>query len=72
MELKTIKAKEGENAAVEKLVDKKRGRPFLLGDELDWQVQTYLLDFRESATVVNTAIVIGCAQGLPKHYDSNH
>ena len=31
----------------------------------------YLLDLTEGATVVNTAIAIGCAQGLVKHYDSN-
>ena len=30
-----------------------------------------MLDFREGATVVNTAIAIGCDQGLVKHYDSN-
>ena len=42
-----------------------------MGDKLDRQVQAYLLDFREGATVVNTAIDIGCAQGLVKHYDSN-
>ena len=30
-----------------------------------------MLDFREGATVVNTAIAIGCAQGLVKLYDSN-
>ena len=42
-----------------------------MGDKLDWQVQAYLLDFSEGATVVNTAIAIGCAQGLIKHYDSN-
>ena len=70
LELKR-KAKEEESPVVEKLVDKKRGRPFLLGDELDQQVRAYLLNLRESATVVNTAIAIGCAQGLVKHYDSN-
>ena len=30
-----------------------------------------MLAFREGVTVVNTAIAIGCAQGLVKHYDSN-
>ena len=40
-ELKSIKAKESENEVVEKLVDKKQGHPFLLGDELDRQVQAY-------------------------------
>ena len=71
-ELKTSrKSKEGEDAVVKKLVEKKRGCPFLLGEELDKQVQAYLSDFREGATVVNTAIAIDCAQGLVKHYDSN-
>ena len=66
-----LKAREGKSAVVEKLVDKKRGHPFLLGEALDKQVQAYLLDLREGATVVNTAIAIGCAQGLVQHYDSN-
>ena len=71
-ELKTKrKSKEGEDAVVEKLVEKKQGRPFLLGEELDKQVQAYLSDFRKGAMVVNTTIAIGCAQGLVKHYDCN-
>ena len=72
-ELKTSRKSkgEGEDVVVEKLVEKKQGRPFLLGEELDKQVQAYLSDFREGATVVNTAIAIGCVQGLVKHYDSN-
>ena len=65
------KVREGKSAVVEKFVDKKQGRPFLLGEVLDKQGKAYLLDVRESATVVNTAIAIGCAQGLPQHYDSN-
>ena len=65
------KAREGKSAVVEKVVDKKRVRPFLLREVLDKQVQAYLLDLREGSTVVNTAIAIGCAQGLVQHYDSN-
>ena len=49
----------------------KRGRPLLLGEELDQQVQAYLLEYRRNATAVDTTIVIGCAQGLVKDYDSN-
>ena len=39
-----------------------------MGGGLDQQVQACLLDFREGATVVKTAIAIGCAQ---EHYGSN-
>ena len=44
---------------VQKLLEKKRGRPFLLGEELEMQVRTYL-----------AAIAIGCAEGIVKNKDS--
>ena len=56
---------------MKELPNRKRGRPLVLGEELDQQVQAYLLEYRRNATVVNTAIVIGCAQGLVKDHDSN-
>ncbi len=41
---------------------KKRGRPLLIGDDLDNQVQAYIKDLRKSHAAVNTAIVIAAGK----------
>jgi len=46
------------------LSDEKRGRKLILGEELDKQVQSYLLDLRCSNAVVNSSITIAVAQGI--------
>ena len=56
---------------VTELVQKKRGRPLLLGNELDEYVKTYLHFVREKGGVVNTAITIACAEGIIINHDSN-
>ena len=56
---------------ISELPIKKRGCPLLLGEELDKQVQSYLTSFRESGAVVNTAIAMGCAEGIVRSADSN-
>ena len=56
---------------ITELPQKKRGRPLLLGEELDKQVQAYLTSFRESGAVVNTAITMACAEGIVRSSDSN-
>ena len=56
---------------IDVLPGKKRGRPLLLGEELDRQVQAYLTSFRESGAVVNTATAMGCAEGIVMSIDSN-
>ena len=48
------------------LPKKKMGRPLLLGDELDKQVQEYIKSLRSGHAVVNTAIVLGVAEGIVK------
>ncbi len=48
----------------ETLKDAPRGRPKLLGDDLDQQLQTYLRQLRVSGGIVNRPIVIGAAKGL--------
>ena len=47
--------KAGEDMTVNEIADKKRGRPLLLGCELDKQVQAYLILLRENGPVINTA-----------------
>ena len=58
-----------EDFTVQKLPEK-RGRPFLLGEELEMQVRTYLTALRANGAVVNTATAIGCAEGIVKSKDS--
>ena len=54
-----------------KLENRKRGRPLLLGNELDKQVKMYITALRSNGAVVNSTIVMACAEGLVKSHDSN-
>ena len=60
-----------EDTAVEWLPVKPKGRPLLLGPELDRQVQDYLISLREAGGVVNTLIAIAAATGIVRRHDSN-
>lgn len=51
------------------LPPKKRGRPVLLGAELDSKVQIYLKKLREKGASVSTRIVIAAARGIVMAYD---
>ena len=55
---------------VAKLPEKKKGRPYLLGEELDKQVRACLTSLQDHGAVVNTAIAISCAKGIVKNKDS--
>ena len=70
-EIKKRRREGREDISVERLPEKKRGRPLLLGDELEAQVREYLIALRANGAVVNTAIAIGCAEGIVKSKDSN-
>ena len=59
------------NELVRELVDKKRGRPLLLGKELDAEVQAYIHDLRLVGCAVYTAVVIATAEGIVEDYDAN-
>ena len=63
--------KSGKEVVVRELVDRKCGRPLLLGNELDQQVQAYGNDLRLNDGIVNTAIIIATGEGIIKDYDSN-
>ena len=58
------KRKAEEDLAISTLPTKKRGRPLLLGEDLDTKVQQYLRALRESGGAINTAIVLGAARGI--------
>ena len=49
---------------IKELPRKKQGRPLLLPDELDHQVQEYIKDLRKRGLPVNTAVVIAAAEGI--------
>ena len=49
---------------VEELPTKKRGRPNLLGEDLELQVRANLKALHLNGVVVNTAIIIGVADGI--------
>ena len=61
----------GKEVVVRELIDKKRGRPLLLGEEMDEQVRVYIRELRANGYPINTAIVIATGQGIIKDYDSN-
>ena len=50
---------------------KKRGRPLLIGDDLDKQVQAYIKDLRKSHAAVNTAILISAGEGIVRGHDAS-
>ena len=58
-----------DDLTVEALAHRKRGRPLLVGSNMDSFIQKYILKVRESKGVVNTSIVIAGARGLLKRMD---
>ena len=50
---------------------KKRGRPLLVGEILDKQVQMYIKELQKGHCIVNTAILISAAQGIVMAHDAN-
>ena len=53
------------------LPQKRRGRPLLLGDELEQEVKIFIKAARERGTVVNTETVMGTARGVVISHDAN-
>ena len=50
---------------------KKRGWTLLLGNVVDGRVQSFIRDIRCHGVVINTAVVMGCAEGIVSHNGSN-
>ena len=61
----------GKDSNINELPSKKRGRPLLLGSELDERVQLFLKQLRANGAVINTAIVMATAEGIVQSEDSN-
>lgn len=64
------RVKLGKNLTIEELQTKKRGHSYMLGEEMDRQLQEYVKSLRESKTVVNSTIVLPAAEGIVKSHDS--
>ena len=56
---------------IKELHCKKAGKPLLLGEELDKQVREYVKYMREHGAVVNSAVVMGAAEGIVMSKDAN-
>lgn len=65
-----VKAGE-EDLSIERFPAREKGRPLLLGQDLDRQVRTYLTSLRDVGGVVNTSIAIAAATGIIRRHNSN-
>jgi len=65
------KEKDEEENAVHELVPKKRGRPLLIGEELDEQVREYIKELRRFRAIINAQIAIAVGMGLVLNKDAN-
>ena len=65
------KRKNGKDPVVTELVTKEKGRPLMLGIEMDKAVQEYISSLRVTSGVVNTAIVMGAAEGIVSARDAS-
>jgi len=55
---------------VQSIPSKKRGRPLLLGSELDEQVKAYIKDVRGKGGAIDTTLVIACAEAIVKRVNN--
>ena len=62
--LKQLAKEKHTGKSVEALPTKRKGRPLLVGAELDTAIQDYLKSLRLAGGVVNTIITLGAAEGI--------
>ena len=70
-QLKTSAKEVSDDSTVQELVSKKRGRPLLVGEELDEQVREYVRELRKSGVIINAHVVIAVGMGLVLNKDAN-
>ena len=56
---------------IEELPQKRRGRPLLLGEEMEAEVKSFIKVAREKGTIVNSHTVIATARGVIISHDAN-
>ena len=62
---------DGLQEQVQELPRKKTGRPLLVTEELDTQIQEYIKDLRKRRLAINTSIVIASGCGIIMNKDAN-
>ena len=69
--LKSMKENRGDSSDedIAELPHKKRGRPFLLGKDIDEQVQLYLHKIQENGGVITASVAVSAAKGIMKSCD---
>ena len=63
-----IRVKLGESSVLSSLPERKRGRPKLIGNDIDEQVQLYIRNIREGGGNISARVVMGAAQGILEYY----
>ena len=71
MKLAFSRKRDVEVEAIVELPEKRRGRPLLIGEELEDKVKWFLTEVRKSGGVVNSQIAVGAAKGVIKARDAN-
>ena len=66
-----LKTEEGKAGELQDLPGKKRGRPLMIGEELNQQVQDYISYLRTRGAIINTHVVIGVGTGVVMGKDAN-
>ena len=71
----TLKSKKSNDDSlqgeVQELPRKKTGRPLLVTEELDTQIQEYIKELRKRGLAINTSIVIASGRGIIMNKDAN-
>ena len=58
-------------ALIGQLEQKRRGRPLLLGEQLDRYTREYIAELRRNGGIINAQIVSSAALGIVKNFDAN-
>ena len=67
----SLRKRAGKDMTIEKLSEKKTGRPLMLGEALDKEVQAYIQETHKVGVVVNARKEIACATGVLRRRNSN-
>ena len=57
-------------ASIPEIPEKKRGRPLLLGEDLESQVKQFILELRDHGSPVSTEVVVAAAKGIAQAKDA--
>ena len=66
-----VQERKCEPISISELPEKRRGRPLMLGKQLEKEVQSFIKAIQDSGGVVNTQIVIATTRGVIMSHDVN-